>query len=70
MTKTEELAHYERDKEHNLRTIRAKIVHANAEQLALIAAFIRGLGVIGWDHAEYHRPIEENAEEDAQNEVL
>ena len=70
MTKTEELAHYERNKENNLRTIRAKIVHANAEQMALIAAFICGLGVAGWDDAEYNRPIKEKAEEAAQNEVL
>lgn len=59
MTKTEELAHYERNKEKNLRMIRAKLVHANAAQLAWIAALIRGLEIEGWDNTEYHRPVPE-----------
>lgn len=70
MTRAEEIALNEQNKESNLRYIRAKIGYANANQMAMIKGFIRGIGVIGWDHAEYHRPIKENTEEDTKNEVL
>lgn len=41
--------------EINLRYIRAKLPSATARQLEIIAAFIRGLGVIGWSEAEFNR---------------
>lgn len=65
MTRAEEIDLNERNKERNLRYIRAKIVHANANEMALIKGFVHGLGIVGWDDAEYHRPIKENAEEAA-----
>ena len=65
MTRAEENALNERNKEGNLRYIRAKIVHANANEMALIRGFVHGIGIIGWSHTEYHRPIEDNAEEAA-----
>ena len=65
MTRAEEIALNERNKENNLRYIRAKIVHANANEMALIKGFVRGIGIMGWSHTEYHRPIEENTAEAA-----
>lgn len=65
MTRAEEIVLNERNKESNLRYIRAKIAHANANEMAMIKGFVHGIGVIGWSDAEYHRPIEENAEEAA-----
>ena len=52
MTKAEERACYECRKEDNLQYIRAKIPHATPRELALIAAFIRGLGIVGWSESE------------------
>lgn len=65
MTQMEELARCEEKKEENLRCIRAKIAHATARELDLIWAFIQGLGVVGWDDAEYHRPIQKKEQEAA-----
>lgn len=58
MTKAEERAYYERGKENNLRYIRTKIPHATPRELALIAAFIRGLGIAGWSESEPFRGME------------
>ena len=41
--------------DNNIRYIRAKLPGATPEQLAIIAAFIRGLGVTGWSESEYSR---------------
>lgn len=65
MTRAEEIALNERNKESNLRYIRAKIVHANANEMALIKGFILGIDIVGWSDTEYHRPIKENTEEAA-----
>lgn len=63
MTRAEEIALNERNKERNLRYIRAKIVHANAEEMALLKGFVHGLGIVGWDDAEYNRPIQKKEQE-------
>ena len=63
MTRAEELAMYERNKDGNIRYIRSKIVRATAEQLELVATFISALGVIGADDAEYNRPIQKKEQE-------
>ena len=55
MTIKEEQALYEREKENNIRYIRAKLPNASARQLAFIASFIRGLGITGWSESEYKR---------------
>lgn len=57
MTQDEEKEHYERNKENNLRFIRAKLPSATPEELGLIAAFICGMGVVGWSDKEYTRDI-------------
>lgn len=57
MTTEEEKAIYERNKESNLRYILAKLPGASTRDLALIAAFISGLGIYGWSDAEYQRSI-------------
>lgn len=54
MTKEEE-KEFEKNAEINLRTIRAKLPGATPRQLYLIAGFMRGLQVEGWDQAEYDR---------------
>lgn len=43
--------------EHDLRYIYAKLPAATEVELGLLAAFIRGLGVIGWDDGEYYRKL-------------
>ena len=63
MTRAEELAMYERNKDGNIRYIRSKIVRATSEQLELAATFISALGVIGADDAEYNRPIQKKEQE-------
>ena len=55
MTPEEENAHYEQNKELNLRYIRAKLPYASPKELALIAAFIRGFHIVGWSDTEYTR---------------
>ena len=55
MTIQEEQALYEREKENNIRYIRAKLPYASTSQLAFIASFIRGLGIAGWSESEYKR---------------
>lgn len=55
LSQQQEKAHYEQNKESNLRYIRAKLPSATAEQLGIIAAFIKGLGVIGWSDNEFNR---------------
>ena len=55
MTKEEENEYFEKNAEWYLRTIRAKLPGATPRQLYLIAGFMRGLQVEGWDQAEYDR---------------
>lgn len=55
MTIKEEQALYEREKENNIRYIRAKLPYASPSQLAFIASFIRGFGIEGWSESEYKR---------------
>lgn len=43
--------------ERDLRYIYAKLPVATDVELGLLAAFIRGLGVIGWDDGEYYRQL-------------
>lgn len=62
MTKTEENTLNEQNKENHLRYIRAKIIHANAYEMALIKGLVQGLGIVGWSDTEYHRPILEEKE--------
>lgn len=57
MSNEQEKANYERNKESNLRYILAKLPGASTRDLALIAAFISGLGIYGWSGAEYQRSI-------------
>jgi hypothetical protein len=52
MTEAEAAAHYEENAAANMRYIRAKIPTATPKQLALIAAFIQGMGVQGWTEQE------------------
>lgn len=55
MSKEEERVSYEKEKEQNLRFIRAKLPGATPRELSLIASFIRGLKVKGWSESEYNR---------------
>lgn len=55
MSEAEEMAHYEQNKERNLRCIRAKLPCASPRDLSLIASFIRGLHIDGWSDTEYAR---------------
>lgn len=55
MTPEEENAHYEQNKESNIRYIRAKLPCASPRDLSLIASFIRGLHIDGWSDTEYAR---------------
>ena len=57
MTIKEEQALYEREKENNIRYIRAKLPYASTSQLAFIASFISELGIAGWSESEYKRII-------------
>ena len=52
MTEAETVAHYEENAAANMRYIRAKIPTATPKELALIAAFIHGMGVKGWTEQE------------------
>ena len=58
MTRHEEKTINEQKQERNIRFIRAKIVTASPAETAMIAGFIRGLGVVGWDDSEYNRPVD------------
>ena len=62
MTKAEELAHCEKNRERNIRYIRGKIVCADALDVSLIASFIRGLEVEGFSYDEYNRMVETKEE--------
>jgi hypothetical protein len=50
-------ARYEENREVNLRYIYAKLPYAEPSELALIAAFIRGMGVCGWHSGEHDRQL-------------
>ena len=52
MTEEEEQAHYEAEADSNMRYIRAKLPVATPKHLALLAAAIRGMGIIGWARQE------------------
>ena len=53
MSNTEQMTKAELD----LRYIYAKLPLANEVDLGLLAAMIRGLGIIGWDDKEYNRDL-------------
>lgn len=57
MTQEEQKEHFERNKERNIRFIRAKLPKATPKELSMIASFIRGMGVDGWSESEYNRNI-------------
>lgn len=53
MSNTVQMTKAERD----LLYIFAKLPVATEVELGLLAAFIRGLGIIGWDDEEYNREL-------------
>ena len=57
MNRTKECHLYKKNKENNIRYIRAKLPCASDKALALVAAFIQGFDIIGFDYDEYNRPI-------------
>lgn len=57
LTQEEEKEYFERNKERNIRFIRAKLPSATPRELSMIASFIRGMGVDGWSESEYNRDI-------------
>jgi hypothetical protein len=52
MAEAEAAAHYKENAAGNMRYILAKIPVATPKELAVIASFIRGLGVKGWAEQE------------------
>lgn len=57
MAEQELQAQYEHEKNSNIRFIRAKLPNASAFDLAMIAAFVRAMGIVGWSDSEYNRDI-------------
>lgn len=56
-TNASSAARYEENRERNLRYIYAKIPNAEPSELAMIAAFIRGMGICGWHSGEHDRQL-------------
>ena len=60
-------ARYEENREWNLRYIYAKLPNAEPSELAMIAAFIRGMGICGWHSGEYDRQLPQKETEQEVN---
>lgn len=57
MTRQEEDKIDDRDRERNIRYIRAKLPGATARDIGILASIVRALSIIGWSESEYCRDI-------------